>query len=83
MSDDGPGADLPSASRDGDWDSGEGGPGWTRSGSIAAAAVAVAFIAAVALLGAYIAAFNEMLGVHRLVLALPGQKQAGFPAISV
>ena len=66
MSDDGPGADLPSASGDGDWDS-EGGPGWTRSGSIAAAVVAVAFIAAVALLGAFIAAFNEMLGVHRLV----------------
>ena len=68
MSDDGPGADIPSASGNGDWDSGEGGPGCTRSGSTAAAVVAVAFIAAVALLAAYIAAFNEILGVHRLVL---------------
>ena len=68
MTDESSDADHEPASGDGDWDSGEGIRGPTRAGIAAAAVIAVAFLVVVALFGVYIAAFNEMIGAHRLGL---------------
>jgi hypothetical protein len=68
MTDESSDADHEPASGDGDWDSGEGIRGPTRAGIAAAAVIAVAFLVVVALFGVYIAAFNEMIGSHRLGL---------------
>ena len=50
-----------------DWDSGEGVRGPTRAG-VAAALIAVAFLVVVVLFRVYVAAFDEMIGAHRLGL---------------
>jgi hypothetical protein len=66
MTDESSDADHEPAPGDGDWDSGEGVRGPPRAGIVAAAAIAVAVLVVVALLGVYTAAFNEMIGAHRL-----------------
>lgn len=69
MSDDASDADVQPEAGDGrssgDWTSGEDGRERTRLALVVAAALAVAFLAAAALFGAYAAAFDAMLTAHR------------------